>query len=169
MNGQWLRRLDIDDLYQRAAPFWGKAAATADESYKKQVLALVQDRLKTLSELPAMTEYFFTDPAVDESLLTTNKQLKKLSSDQKVSLLEAALAKLTIVAPENWTEDHLQEALNQLLTETEQKPGVLFSLIRIVTTWAPFSPQLNQTLALLGKERVLQLIRQGIDVIASQD
>lgn len=169
MNGQWLRRLDIDDLYQRAAPFWGKAAATADESYKKQVLALVQDRLKTLSELPAMTEYFFTDPAVDESLLTTNKQLKKLSSDQKVSLLEAALAKLTIVAPENWTEDHLQEALNQLLTETEQKPGILFSLIRIVTTWAPFSPQLNQTLALLGKERVLQLIRQGIDVIASQD
>ena len=169
MNGQWLRRLDIDDLYQRAAPFWGKAAAAADESYKKQVLALVQDRLKTLSELPTMTEYFFTDPAVDESLLTTNKQLKKLSSDQKASLLEAALAKLIIVAPENWTEDHLQEALNQLLTETEQKPGILFSLIRIVTTWAPFSPQLNQTLALLGKERVLQLIRQGIDVIASQD
>jgi glutamate--tRNA ligase len=37
---------------------------------------------------------------------------------------------------------------------------VLFSLIRIATTWAPFSPQLNDTLALLGKERTLARIEQ---------
>jgi glutamyl/glutaminyl-tRNA synthetase len=30
--------------------------------------------------------------------------------------------------------------------------------VRIVTTWAPFSPQLNDTLALIGKEKTLQRI-----------
>lgn len=39
------------------------------------------------------------------------------------------------------------------LETTGQKPGILFSLIRIVVTWAPFSPQLNDTLALLGRDR----------------
>ena len=47
---------------------------------------------------------------------------------------------------------------NQLLKTTGQKPGLLFSLIRIVVTWAPFSPQLNDTLALLGRDRTLARI-----------
>jgi glutamyl-tRNA synthetase len=46
--------------------------------------------------------------------------------------------------------DPLESAKRELLEETGQKPGVLFSLIRIYTTWAPFSPQLDATLELLG-------------------
>ena len=60
-----------------------------------------------------------------------------------------------------WTPEALQECLNRLLDITGQKPGILFSLVRIVTTWAPFSPQLNDTLALLGKKTTLaRLARQ---------
>ena len=57
---------------------------------------------------------------------------------------------------ENWDSASIQASLNDLLEKTDQKPGILFSLIRIVTTWAPFSPQLNDTLALLGRETVLR-------------
>ncbi|MGB4796237.1 MAG: glutamate--tRNA ligase, partial [Candidatus Saccharimonadales bacterium] len=56
---------------------------------------------------------------------------------------------------EQWDAEHIQTALNELLEETGQKPGILFSLIRIYTTWAPFSPQLDATLALLGKSNTL--------------
>lgn len=156
MNGQWIRRLSLDELYARVDKYWPEEAGTTDEGYKKQVLELVQDRLKTLAELPMMSRYFFSEPDKDMRLITENKQLKKLKWDEIEGLLHAAHDKLTGV--DNWSPATIQTALNELLLETGQKPGVLFSLIRIATTWAPFSPQLNDTLALLGKEKVLSRI-----------
>lgn len=153
MNGQWIRRLSLDDLYARTAKYWPKCAETYDESYKKQVLSLVQDRLKTLAELPMMTKYFFEEPLQNNELISDNKQLKNLSADEISHLLGTVRTEFENL--ESWTPEALQECLNRLLGITGQKPGILFSLIRIVTTWAPFSPQLNDTLALLGKQTTL--------------
>ena len=158
MNGQWIRRLSLDDLYGRVEHYWPASAASADESYKKQVLALVQDRLKTLAELPMLSRYFFEEPTINEELITTNKPLRKLMDEQRRELLATAHTALT--QQHTWTPSAIQDTLNQLLETTGYKPGVLFSLIRIATTWAPFSPQLNDTLALLGKERTLARIEQ---------
>ena len=156
MNGQMIRSLELDDLYDRVADYWSPAAAQHPADYRKRVLALAHDRLKTLQDLPTLTNYFFEEPARDDALIANNKQLRKLSDDERTELLRAthqALASLN-----NWTADNIQTALNQLLETTGQKPGILFSLIRIVVTWAPFSPQLNDTLALLGRDRTLARI-----------
>jgi len=156
MNGQWMRKLSLDDLYVRIERYWPASAKDYDEAYKKRVLGLVQDRLKTLAELPMMTKYLFEEPVRNESLITDNKQLKKYSSEDISHLLELVKSELESVT--EWDPEHIQDALNHLLETTGEKPGVLFSLIRIVTTWAPFSPQLNDTLALLGKEKTLARI-----------
>ena len=156
MNGQWIRRISLDELYQRVEDYWPQSAAQFDASYKHQVLALVQDRLKTLAELPMMSRFFFEEPEVNMELITSNKQLKKLSDGEIRELLKTAHDKLAELT--DWTPETIQETLNQLLEITGQKPGVLFSLIRIVTTWAPFSPQLNDTLALFGKDKTLSRI-----------
>ena len=156
MNGQWIRRISLDELYQRVEDYWPQSAAQFDASYKHQVLALVQDRLKTLAELPMMSRFFFEEPEVNWELITSNKQLKKLSEGEIHALLQTAHDKLAELA--DWSPETIQETLNQLLEITGQKPGVLFSLIRIVTTWAPFSPQLNDTLALFGKDKTLSRI-----------
>lgn len=153
VNGHFIRELSLDELSRRVATFWPEAAAHAEPAYKTQVLGLAQERLKTLSDLPVLTSYFFEEPARDKSLIAQNKQLKKLTSGEIASLLSAAHTALGSL--EEWTAETIQEALNQLLETTGQKPGILFSLIRIYTTWAPFSPQLNDTLALLGRERTL--------------
>ncbi len=153
MNGHFIRELTLDELYTRVEFFWPESAGKHPEDYKKQVLALAQDRLKTLRDLPALTSYFFEEPARDDELITSNKQLKKLSTEERTDLIQAAHDALTEL--EDWTPDAIQDVLNQLLATTGQKPGTLFSLIRIATTWAAFSPQLNDTLALFGKERTL--------------
>ena len=159
LNGQHIRMLSLEDLYDRIADFWPASAASASDDQKKQVLGLVQDRLKTLADLPMMTEYFFAEPTVDFSLITDNKQLKKLEFSEIQSLL--AQAREALVACD-FTPEAIQETLNQLLDTTGQKPGILFSLVRIATTWAPFSPQLNDTLALLGKETTLRRLDTAI-------
>lgn len=161
MNGHFIRELSLDDLYKRVEFFWPESAKKAAESYKKQVLALAQDRLKTLRDLPQLTNYFFSEPEPNSELIDTNKQLKKLSREDQKHLLKTVHDELA--ALDDWSAETIQAALNSLLETTSQKPGILFSLIRIVTTWAPFSPQLNDTLALLGREKTLARIRAAID------
>lgn len=160
MNGQWIRRLHLNDLYERIRPYWPASAENASDEYKKQILALVQERLKTLAELSMMTRYFFEEPAPALELITGNKQLAKLSDEERRALI--GLAKQAFEALDDWSSEQIQEVLNQLLETTGQKPGILFSLIRIVTTWAPFSPQLNDTLALIGKERTIARLEGAI-------
>lgn len=156
MNGHFIRELSLDELADRIEFFWPEAAKKAPEAYKKQVLALAQDRIKTLRDLPELTSYFFEEPAINLTLITENKQLKKLSNEEIRNLLNSV--KNAFEQVPDWTPETLQDCLNQLLETTGQKPGTLFSLIRVVTTWAPFSPQLNDTLALLGKDTTLARI-----------
>ncbi|MGE5312669.1 MAG: glutamate--tRNA ligase [Acidobacteriota bacterium] len=162
MNGYWIRSLTLDDLSGRTVNYWPEEARTASTDMKQQILRLVQDRLKTLAELPMMTRYFFSQPTVRSELITSNKQLKKLSADERTALLKQAYD--TLAALGSWDSDAVQQTLNHLLETTGQKPGVLFSLIRIVTTWAPFSPQLSDTLALLGRDTTLARIAQAIEL-----
>ncbi|HMQ09117.1 MAG TPA: glutamate--tRNA ligase [Candidatus Nanoperiomorbaceae bacterium] len=157
MNGYWIRSLDLDDLYRRVANYWPAEAAAYEDVYKKQVLTLAQDRLKTLAELSMMTRYFFAEPVRNDELITSNKQLKKLDETEIRELLTAAIDQFE--AMDAWTPETIQETLNQLLETTGQKPGILFSLIRIAVTWAPFSPQLNDTLALLGRDRAVTRLK----------
>jgi glutamyl-tRNA synthetase len=161
MNGQWIRRLTLDELYERVEHYWPKSAVAKDETYRKAVLALVQDRLKTLAELPLMSTYFFEEPTVNLELITSNKQLKKLESTEQKELLQAVFS--VFESLDDWSSENIQSCLNQLLESTSQKPGILFSLVRIATTWAPFSPQLNDTLALLGKETTLSRLHTAIN------
>lgn len=159
MNGQFIRELSLEDLYARVAEFWSESAASASEEYKKQVLALAQDRLKTLADLPILTDYFFAEPTVNWPAIDDNKQLKKLTREEHVALLKEAK---TALETSQFTAESLQSTLNELLEQTGQKPGILFSLIRFAITWAPFSPGLPETMAILGVETVLRRLEQAI-------
>ncbi|HEX6258845.1 MAG TPA: glutamate--tRNA ligase [Candidatus Saccharimonadales bacterium] len=159
LNGQWLRRLSLDDLYARSANFWPAEAAAASDDYKKQILSLVQDRIKTLADLRDMTSYFFTEPTPNESLISGNKQLKKLTPQERTDLLQAVHGSLE---QSDFSPESLQTTLNTLLETTGQKPAILFGLIRVVITWAPFSPGLAETMALLGKDRTLARIQAAL-------
>ncbi len=164
LNGQHIRQLSLDDLMTRVETFWPQGAENASEDYKKEVLALAQDRLKTLTDLPTITSYFFNEPAPDWKMIRDNKQLRKLSGEEITSLLQSASDRL---ASADFTPDTIQNELNTLLEETGQKPGILFSLIRLAVSWAPFSPALPDTLALIGKEKVLSRLQKSIDSVSS--
>ena len=161
LNGQWIRRLELDDLFTRIKIFWGEAGAKATPEKQKQVLALVQDRLKTLADLPAASEYFFTRPVPNLEMVSTNKQLKKLEKTEINELLATTIGDFQSLPAEDWLPENIQNLLNNLLEKTRTKPGILFQLIRISATWAPFSPQLNDTLAVLGKTETIARLQEA--------
>lgn len=162
MNGQWIRRLSINDLSERVVDFWPESAKDATTERKKQVLSLVQDRLKTLADLSILTDYFFTEPTPDWSMIENNKQLSKLTKEDIINLLTASA---TALSTSGYDAASLQTTLNQIIETTGQKPGILFSLIRLSLSWAPFSPALNETISTIGKEATLTRIQRAIDSI----
>lgn len=164
LNGQHIRRLSLDELMTRVTDFWPAAAASASDEQKRDVLALVQDRLKTLADLPVLTSYFFEEPDPNWLMLADNKQLKKLSHDEIRTLLTAARSALADTSVE-FSPEPLQQTLNQLLEQTGEKPGILFSLIRLAVSWAPFSPALPDTLAALGRDTTIARIDRALHAL----
>lgn len=159
VNGSFIREMPLDELATKVEDFWPPEAADTPEDYKKAVLGLTQERLKYFAELPAVTDFFFKELPVDMSLIDNNKQLKKLDHKELKELLEQAQ---TSLQASDFSLEDLTERLNKLLETTGQKPGILFSLIRVATTWAPASPGLAETLSVLGKETTLERLKNSL-------
>ena len=159
VSGSIIRSTPLDTLFDQVNSFWPEEAAQATNDYKKLVLSLTQERLKHFSELPNLTRFFFIDLPINKELISTHKQLKKLPTEELLSLLNQARSS---IETSDFSVTDLTDRLNQLLESTGQKPAVLFSLIRIAITQAPASPGLADTMVVLGKDKVLQRIDNQI-------
>ena len=63
-NGVWLRRFDMDTLAERALPYARDGGLAVDDTQRKyfqQALALEQERISHLSDVPDMMGFFFDD------------------------------------------------------------------------------------------------------------
>jgi glutamyl-tRNA synthetase len=157
LNGAHIRRLSLDELYKRTEGYWPASATDADEQYKKQVLALVHERLKFFSELPELTTFFFTEPEIAEELFTSNKQLKKLSVDERKTMASAAIVELE---QSDFSEEDLESRLRPLVEKLDTKPGILFGILRASITGSNVAPGLFETMRVLGKDTVLQRLKK---------
>ncbi len=149
LNGVHIRQLSPDQLFAAVADFWPDEAANASDEYKRAVLPLVHERLKFFAELPELTRFFFAEPTITDELFSGNKQLKKLSVDDRATMLKAVTEALQ---PSDFSEPDLEERLRNLVDHLGTKPGILFSLIRIYISGSNIAPGLFETLHVLGKD-----------------
>jgi glutamyl-tRNA synthetase len=143
MNGFMIRQLSHHDLLNRVAEFWPPEAKQSDDLYKLAVLALVSDRLKTLSELPELTNFFFTDPAPTPG---------SISAEARERLAQTRMT----LEQSDFTLADLETRLRPLAESMGIKTGVLFTDIRLAVTGVKASPGLFETLAALGKPTSLR-------------
>ncbi len=166
MNGHYIRQRGIDELYPMAADFWPPESEGADEIYKKQVLSLVQERLKFLAELPDLTTFFYIEPSTEQVRALfenpVDKQLKGMGGQQFINLLKAARGELS---RSDFSHEDTAKRLNDLLQKLGSKPGILFAAVRIAISGTKASPELFGTLAVLGKEKSLQRLQKAIAIL----
>lgn len=160
MNGAHIRNLSLDKLYELIKDKLPVQASDYQDEYKKKVVGLLQERLKTLNEVSELSTFFFDEPKINISLINEHKQLSK---EDKNILKDWLIKSKEALDKSNFSIEDLTNKLNALLEETGTKPVVLFSLIRIATTQSPQSPGLFETLNLLGKEKSLDRIQKTID------
>lgn len=162
VNGHFVREMPLDELYNLAGGYWPPEAESSGEPYKKSVLGLVKERLKYLAELPELSIFFFKDLPSDTKLIEQTKQLAGFSNAELAELLSRSR---DVIESSDFSHADLAQKLNGLLEQTGQKPGVIFSLIRIATTWSPASPELAGSLCVLGKDKTLARLDHAINLL----
>jgi glutamyl-tRNA synthetase len=163
VNGAMIRGLPLPDLLERSRAFLPGAAAKFDDNYQREVLRLVQERLKFLSELPELTEFFFTNPSVAPELLT-----KALDTSQARNALMHAHQALESLAAPDWTEAMLESTIRPLTGQLSLKTGPFFGLIRVAVTGRTAAPGLFETLAVLGRDTTLRRLTAARDAISTE-
>ncbi|MFH1646101.1 MAG: glutamate--tRNA ligase [Chloroflexota bacterium] len=152
MNGVYIRSLRVDDLANRAMPFLEKGLPASvkrplDAGYVNRIMPLVQERAKTLAELPELVEFFFVDTLDYDAGLFIDK---KTTAQDALTALEAAARRLKDLP--SFDEASLENLLRPLAVELGLKTGQLFGALRTAVTGRTAAPPLFQTMAVLGRE-----------------
>ena len=154
MNGVYIRRLSPDDFARRCLPFLERdlppeVTRPLDVSYLRSMAPLVQERVKTLAEVPSLVDFFFIEALdYDLSLL-----LGKLEKNQAMAILQKSIAALQNL-PE-WKAEAMEAAVRPLAEEMGMKAGPFFGVLRVAVTGRTASPPLFQTMEVLGRERCM--------------
>ncbi len=158
LNGCYIRNLPPEKLQERLSPY----LPGADPNYLRQIIPLIQERLKRLDEASALTDFFFRDELEYDSALLVGK---KHSPDESKGALQEVLARLSDM-PE-FSVEALETALRRLVEELGWSTGPLFMMIRVAVTGSTATPPLFQTMSVLGKERCLARIRRAIEKLSA--
>ncbi len=160
INGDKIRALSPDKFLEWALPFLttAKVISGNDEEIElvRKALPIIQERIVTLSEIPAMLNFLFVKEFTVEP-----EEKPKLAETGAQEVLKVALGK--IEALENWNHTAIEEVLRKaLIEEMGLKPRVAFSALRIAVTGSHISPPLFESLELLGKPGSIARIKQAI-------
>jgi glutamyl-tRNA synthetase len=172
MNGEYIRALSAEEFLERSAP-WVRPWSTSwrpsdrgvpwredqfDASVFARVAPLVQERVATLGEVPALVGFFFLDaPEYDEAAFQ-----KSIADDPMAqALLAAAVERFGDL---EWSAGSLHDAIVELGESMGLNLRKAQAPIRCAVTGALIGPPLFESLELLGRERVLERLGRALEL-----
>lgn len=159
-NGLHIRNLSTDDLCRRVLPFFNNAGYIVDEQKLMEIIPIIQQRMVTLDEAPVVGGFFF-----EETVHPNPADLvgSKMTVKESIEALRAAyelLSKLPVI-----NIDTAEIPLRVLADQLHLKTGQFFGILRVAVTGRTVSPPLIESMAIIGKEKVLERIMKGIKIL----
>ncbi len=172
LNGQWIRRLEPDDLIDRMRPFVeaelaaGRIEWMPGDDELRALLPVIQDRLPTLGAIGDLVGFLWvTDLDLDPTLLVPKRWDVATTGEG----LAAARDTIAAAGDVSFEADELEPPLRALAEERGWKAGDLFMAIRVAVTGRTATPPLFDTLVALGRERVLTRIDRALAVLGGEE
>ena len=168
LNGQWIRRLDADDLIDRLRPFVeaelvaGRIERMPGDDELRALLPVVQERLPTLGAIGDLVGFLWV---ADVDLDATTLVPKRWDAATTRAGLSAARDAIDAVGDVAFEADELEPPLRALAETRGWKAGDLFMAIRVAVTGRTATPPLFDTLVALGRERVLARLDRALEVL----
>ncbi len=126
-----------------------------DVDYATSVVALIQERCKTLLDVVAQTRFFFAgvegyDPAA----------MKKWIKGQAADLLGELLTNLDALPV--WSKEAIGQQVQAVVDNNEVGFAKVAQPVRIAITGSTMSPSIDATLELLGRDLSLERLKTGL-------
>jgi glutamyl-tRNA synthetase len=157
-NGEYIRALSPESFVLACEPFLANGPWPVnqfDASVFDVIAPLVQTRVATLSEVPAMIDFFFLDePVIDE--VAWNKTMAADFARNVLTDFCDAVRDMT------WSHDALKEHLEAWSTERELKLGKTQAPIRVAVTGRTVGPPLFESIEILGREETIKRLTAAL-------
>ncbi len=156
-NGEYIRQMPVAEFVAACRPFLtGPAAPWTPERFDagvfEAIAPLVQTRIGTLAEAPAMVDFLFlSDPVIDDAA-----QAKVMRASGAGEVLDGAAT--AFAALDGWNADALKAALELTGEAHGLKLGKAQAPVRVAVTGRTVGPPLFEALELLGRDETLRRI-----------
>jgi len=139
-------------------------AAGADRDLIRQIVPLMQERMKQLTEFDDMTAFFHEDSieVSPESLIP-----KKRTDTNTAAVLR--MAREIVAHTETLEPATLETAFRALAEDSGWKPRELFTALRWAITGRKVSPPLLESMCILGHAASIERIDAAIDVLGNPE
>jgi len=164
-NGYYIRRMSLEKLVKLCLPFMGenlkltKNARKQANDFTQKTIGLEQERLKKLSEIGELTEFFFMDELNYEAKLLIWKNLSGRQVKENLQVIYDLLEK---IADSDWLKENIEKDVIGYLKERELKVGDYLWPARVALTGRDASPGPFEVAEVLGKEESLKRINQAV-------
>ncbi|ATG97739.1 glutamate--tRNA ligase [Mesoplasma lactucae] len=156
INSQYMKSISETEYLTFIKPFIDNSRfnlENVDENWLNQVLLLFKKEIEFGLQINDHLDLFFNDIKVSEDALN---QLKEIGDyDNLINIFENNLTNIT-----DWTVDNIQQVIKTSGKEADKKGKAMFMPIRIFATKSEHGPSLAEVIYLLGKEKVLNNIKE---------
>jgi glutamyl-tRNA synthetase len=162
LNGQYMKRMELDELARIVRPFIEAKDYPIDDSTKMDLLRKVvyslRERAKTLVEMADLSEFYFC-----EKIAYDEKASQKFLKPETRAIFEQVIVSL---AKETVLDKEKNHRLIQEMAEAREEPLVKIAQpIRVALTGKTVSPPIDEVMEALGKEEVIKRLRRAMDYI----
>jgi glutamyl-tRNA synthetase len=157
LNAEHIRALPVEELSARLLPIVRAAGFAVDGGQMLRITPLIRERIKLLRDVLTAADFFFVEqlPPYDPAELVPQKGDAAMAK----KVLEKAR---DVLAGVEFRHDPLDQALRAAAQELGIKAGQMFQPIRVAVCGRKNAPPLFETLEVLGRDRTLARIEQGI-------
>ena len=164
INNQYIKAQPLERIVNIALPFFVKeGVATQEEvdnnrAWFEKLISLYQPQMSYGAEIVELTKQFFV-----EEIKFDEEELEILKQDTTVAVFEDFLEKLEVAG--DFTSESIKTLIKTIQKDTGVKGKNLFMPIRIASTGSMHGPELNTSLELLGRDRVVARVKAALELI----
>lgn len=160
-NQQYLRAKPDTELAQYLLQALGKQHITCIPEKAAAICSVMKDRVTFPSDFWTETSYFFNAPTQYDETVVNSKW-----TGEAVQAIQAF--KEAVQSLEEFNAESVKTALHDVLEKQGLKIGKVLQALRVAVTGVGAGPDLMQTMAIIGKEELIQRIDKALDALSEK-
>jgi len=161
-NREWIKRLSVEELTERARPFFEEKNLKTGDWKLQDLVGLGRERVTTLADIPENIAFILHMPDYEAGLLVWKKADAPDASD-KLAKISEKLAKIDESA---WTEEGIGEIIMPWIKENDYGNGNVLWPTRVALSGLEHSPGPFEIMTVLGKEKTLERIEEALEKLS---